>query len=99
MSKTLEWLQAKEWKAGNGQCPECWGVHEGWLGHPLHLDASRIGHKKDCPLAAGIAELGGSPLYIGEFKSDAVYKITTKGGFLATELVSGGPQTVKGGIT
>ena len=87
--KTIEFLRAKEWSMGNGQCPECCGAHQGWLGHPLHLDASGIGHKADCPLAASLRELGASPVVmVGEFKSDKVYEIDPTCPFLKTRLRS-----------
>lgn len=63
----IDWLLSGEWKMGNGQCPDCCGVHPGWYGHPCHLDADSIGHKKDCPRAKAIQELGGSPIIKGSW--------------------------------
>lgn len=74
MNSTLEYLKSKEWSMGNGQCPECFGVHEGWYGHPLHMEPETIGHKKDCKLAKAIKDLGGDPLYLGEYKSDKQFE-------------------------
>ena len=69
-----EYLRKREWSMGNGQCPECCGVSPDWLGHPLHLDSSTIGHKPACPLAASLASLGAHPLMLGDFASDAVFE-------------------------
>jgi len=59
---------------GNGQCPDCYGVPESWLGHPLYLNGAGIGHEPKCALAAAIADAGGKPLYIGEFKPKVEYE-------------------------
>ena len=74
MNNALEYLKNKEWSIGNGQCPECFGVHEGWYGHPLHMEPETIGHKKDCKLAKAIKDLGGGPLYLGEYKNDKQFE-------------------------
>jgi len=74
MSHSLEYLKRKEWSLGNGQCPECLGVHEGWYGHPYHMNKESIGHGKDCALAKAIKELGGDVLYVGEYKSDKQFE-------------------------
>lgn len=63
----LEYLKSKEWSMGNGQCPDCYGAHKGWHGHPAFLQAASIGHEPDCPLAAAITELGGEPLMMGQY--------------------------------
>ena len=73
MSSALDYLLSKEWSMGNGQCPECGGVPESWFPHPCHTTADTLGHKEDCCLAAGIKELGGSPLYLGESKLEGEY--------------------------
>jgi len=70
----LKYLLAKEWSMGNGQCPECEGVHEGWFPHPLHATADTLGHKNSCKLAASIAELGGTPLFVGQSKPKGEYR-------------------------
>lgn len=61
----LTYLQNKEWSMGNGQCPECYGVSEEWLGHPLYLTSEKLGHQKGCPLAAQLKASGGNPLMQG----------------------------------
>lgn len=80
---TAAYWRKKEWSMGNGQCPKCLGVHEGWLGHPLHFNAASIGHKKDCLLAEALEELGETPVMVGEFKSDKKFEhfITEQGIF------------------
>ena len=72
--KALQYLKDSEWSMGNGQCPECHGVHEGWLGHPHHLTSEGIGHRVGCKLAASIKDVGGEPLMVGESKEDAEYE-------------------------
>lgn len=90
-SPALNYLLQKEWSTGNGQCPECLGVHEGWHGHPIYLTADKIGHKKGCPLATAIASLGGDALVEGAYKDERVYEIYwTEAGFLSTRVKSGG---------
>lgn len=74
MSHSLEYLKGKEWSLGNGQCPECLGVHEGWHGHLCYMNKESIGHVKDCALAKAIKELGGDVLYVGEYKSDKQFE-------------------------
>jgi hypothetical protein len=66
--KALKYLRKREWSMGNGQCPECCGVHEGWLGHLLYKTSKNIGHKKKCKLAKAIKSLGGEVLYEGKSK-------------------------------
>lgn len=75
MNNTLKHLKEKEWSMGNGQCPECYGVPESWLGHINHLTFDTIGHKKDCVLVACLRELGEAPLIKGEFKGEAEYEV------------------------
>lgn len=85
----LKFLLAKEWSMGNGQCPECCGVPEDWIGHPCHLDSTKIGHEPDCELAAAIKDAGGAPLMMGESKRADTYRIATSPqGFLVTEPVT-----------
>jgi len=80
----LKYLKEREWSMGNGQCPDCYGVHEGWYGES-YLDTKSIGHKKDCSLAASLLDLGGSPLFKGDYKSDKEYEsFISEGGFLGT---------------
>jgi len=74
MSHSLEYLKSKEWSMGNGKCPECCGVNEGWHGHPCYMDAKSIGHEKNCSLAKAINELGVNTLYLGEYKSDKQFE-------------------------
>lgn len=90
----LCYLRDREWSMGcngsrnMGQCPECYGVHESHLGHPLHLDSSRLGHRKGCPLAAAIESCGGEVLYVGESTLAERYETyTTEQGFLSTRLL------------
>jgi hypothetical protein len=47
---------------GNGQCPDCHGAPNSWLGHPRYPTRDLIGHRRDCPSAAAIRELGGSTI-------------------------------------
>jgi hypothetical protein len=81
-----EYLERREWSMGNGQCPDCYGVPPDWLGHPLHLDASSIGHEPDCDLAAALKDDGATPVMRGEFKSEKVYELDWSSGFLSTRL-------------
>jgi len=55
VSPTLEYLLKREWSMGNGQCPNCCGVPEGWLGHPCIADRNRSGIKAT---AAGLGSPG-----------------------------------------
>lgn len=73
----LKYLLVKEFSAGNGQCPECWGAPPRWFGHPCFRDASLIGHHKDCELATAICEAGGSTVFLGEYhavRNDSLFK-------------------------
>lgn len=72
--EALEYLLKKEWSMGNGQCPECGGVPESWFPHPLHATPDTLGHERNCPLAAGITDIGGTPLYLGESKLTGEYR-------------------------
>ena len=67
MSNAINYLLSREWSAGNGQCPECFGVPASWYGHPCFRHPDQVGHKKGCSLAASIKELGGEPLMIGTY--------------------------------
>ena len=97
MSKTLKYLLDKEWSMGNGQCPECCGVHTGWLGHPLYLTSKNIGHKKECVLAASIKENKGDVIYKGEFKSSVEYwNIISENGCFSTEIKPADGQISEG---
>ncbi len=53
----LDYLKGKEWSMGNGQCPECYGVPDSWLGHPCHPTKDTLGHESDCVLASSIKQL------------------------------------------
>ncbi len=87
MKRTLKYLLKKEWSMGNGQCAECEGVSEDWLGHPLFLTSDLIGHEANCAVAELIKELGVAPLYIGDFTSAVEYwRTITKNGFFSTEI-------------
>jgi len=87
-SAALAYFKGKEWSMGNGQCPECCGVHEGWLGHPLYLTDRNIGHTADCKLAASLKELGAEPVMIGSLNTGRTFeRYRTPGGFLATREV------------
>lgn len=57
-----KFLSDREWSMGNGQCPDCFGVHMGWLGHPVHPDSSSIGHKSHCKRASAMLDLGMNPV-------------------------------------
>ena len=57
-------LLRHEWSMGNGQCPECNGVPQSWLGHPCHPTQATIGHKANCPMARAIKQLGAEPLML-----------------------------------
>lgn len=86
-TKTLTYLLKKEWSMGNGQCPECCGVNEKWLGHILHLDSKSLGHKEDCILANMLIENGFKPLYKGESKlTDEYENYISEHGFYCTRL-------------
>ncbi len=75
----LNYLRGKlEWSMGNGQCPECYGVHGGWLGHPFHPTPSSIGHEPDCQLARAICSLGGEVVYRGEYVPESVEASTCR---------------------
>lgn len=82
-----KYLKSKEWIAGNGQCPECYGVSPRWHGHPLHLTSDTIGHKPNCELANALRELGQPVIFIGDFKSTKEFEIyLTDDGFLSTRI-------------
>ena len=74
MQKATKYLKKREWSMGNGQCPDCEGVPASWHGHPLHMKAGSIGHKKGCALAAALRELGETPLMQGKFTSAVEYE-------------------------
>jgi hypothetical protein len=65
----IQYLQAREWNAGcggrenQGQCRDCLGCSPAWLGGYHAPVIESCGHKPDCPLAAAIRDLGGSPLF------------------------------------
>lgn len=82
----LEYLKGKEWSMGNGQCPECCGVPESWHGHPCHLTAKNIGHRKNCGLAAALLELGDTPLMAGDFTGPDYELYWTESGGLLTRI-------------
>ncbi len=85
--KDIEWSMGCNGKVNKGQCPVCCGVNESWLGHPLHLDAKELGHKKDCKFAKRIESNGGECLYEGQSKLTDIYEsCTTKEGFWTTRL-------------
>jgi hypothetical protein len=74
MKNVRKLLKDKEWSMGNGQCPECYGVPEDWIGHPLYLNSKNIGHKADCILAKSMQDVGLKPLYIGKSKIKKEYE-------------------------
>jgi hypothetical protein len=94
MSAALDYLLSREWSVGNGQCPECLGVPASWYGHPCYRYPDQVGHKKDCPLAASIKELGGEPLMVGTYKGPkgASYADNTIRGQAANELAAWGEK-------
>lgn len=53
---TVAFLRKNEWNMGNGQCNYCYGScpDGSWIGQTGDLG----GHKKDCPLAAVLEEIG-----------------------------------------
>lgn len=88
MKTTLKYLLDKEWSMGNGQCPECCGVSEKWLGHFNHLDSTKLGHEKDCVIADMLIEHGIKPLFIGKSKLKQKYEIyVTDNGFVGVREV------------
>jgi hypothetical protein len=93
----LDYLLAHEWSMGNGQCPECHGVHAGWYPHPCHMTPDTIGHKLDCPLAASILDVGGKPLFLGAFKDSKQYEnyITDDGFYSIREKTENGCPKIK----
>lgn len=74
MKSVIKFLKDKEWSLGNGQCPECYGVPESWLGHPLYLNSKGIGHKDNCTIAKAMKDVGLKPLYIGKSKIKKEYE-------------------------
>jgi hypothetical protein len=85
MREAAKYLRNREWSMGNGQCPECCGVPEGWYGHPLYMAPNSIGHKSECVLAAALRELGETPLMQGDFTSDVEYEeFTSENGTYGT---------------
>lgn len=77
---------------GNGQCPECYGTPESWLGHPCHLTPKTLGHKVDCSLAKAMSDVGLKPLYLGQSKLTEEYEsYITEHGFCSTR-----PKTKNG---
>ena len=70
MKKAVEYLRKLEWSMGNGQCPECHGLHEKWHDEISHRNAEQIGHVAECNLAAALVDLGEKPLMLGDFFSD-----------------------------
>src|SRR5271167_2064177 len=93
---SLAYLKKKQWSMGNGQCPDCCGVPKSWLGHPLYLDGTEIGHERKCSLAAAIADAGGKPLYIGDYKPKIKYEtcLIRHSGMLihSTQIVGSNPE-------
>lgn len=61
----LNYLKAREWSTGNGQCPDCYGAPESWHGHPCYPDPESIGHEKTCSLASAIIGAGGAVIFKG----------------------------------
>ncbi len=91
-STTLEYLDRREWSAGNGQCPECWGAPASWHGHPCYMTPEKIGHESGCSLAEAIEGAGGEPLMMGGFTSDAVYESSvSEHGFFTTQAQGSDP--------
>lgn len=92
MIEAIELLKEQEWSMGNGQCPFCYGVHAGWVGHPRHLNGKTVGHKDDCKLAAALKSLGVAPLMIGECTDTREFEeAISAGGFYTTQLVGTDP--------
>lgn len=90
----LEYLERREWSAGNGQCPECWGAPASWHGHPCHMTPETIGHKSDCSLAEAIQDAGGKPLMMGGFTSGVVYEpAISERGFFTTQVQGSDPRS------
>lgn len=67
-------LLEREWSLGSGQCPICRGVNVAWHGHPLYTDPGKIGHSTWCRLAAAIKDSGGSPLYVGTYRTEKKFE-------------------------
>lgn len=74
MSDAATYFRKREWSMGNGQCPDCHGVPEGWYGHHCYMTTESIGHEKQCDLAAALVALGEKPLMKGEFTSHVEYE-------------------------
>lgn len=70
----LKYLNGIEWSAGNGQCPDCTGAHDGWIGHPSYPRAADVGHKADCPLATAIEASGRKPMRMGDCTQERSYE-------------------------
>ena len=70
MGKVIDYLQAREWSMGNGQCPDCCGLSLDWLRHFTYLPDRRAGHKLDCKLAGALREAGVEPMLEGDVERD-----------------------------
>jgi hypothetical protein len=66
MNSAPAYLRRIEWSLGNGQCPECYGVPEDWLGHPCYPTRDTLGHKPGCQLAEALRDVGEAPLTMGD---------------------------------
>ena len=85
MTKVQKYLLEQEWSMGNGQCPDCCGNTESWLGHPLFLTSEKLGHEKNCPLAEAMVSAGLKPLYQGKSKLKGEYEMyINEGGIFST---------------
>ena len=92
MTKVQKYLLEQEWSMGNGQCPDCCGNPESWLGHPLFLTSEKLGHEKNCPLAEAMVSAGLKPLYQGKSKLKGEYEMyINEGGIFSTR-----PKTKEG---
>ena len=94
MNPALEYLRKREWSMGNGQCPDCCGVSQSWLGHPAYLTAEKLGHKADCQLAAALKSEGADVLYVGD-ATGPEYEIDWSSGFLSTRLKTNAAEPPK----
>lgn len=58
MKNTIKYLRKREYKMGNGQCPDCCGQKPniGWW-------TNHIGHELNCPLAKSLTVLGEMAVY------------------------------------
>lgn len=62
-ASTKDWLLDIEWRMGNGQCPQCYGLGPNFEKEYKWTGFNRGPYKENCPLARALEELGGKPKY------------------------------------